>query len=113
MIQTPDGRLTVELSPDPAGVTAVVTGDIDLATSARLVEIVRNTIYPADDRRLTLDLSGVGFCDSVGIGALVDLRNACVTLGWHLRVVGLQPNVHRMIVDFTGLGEYLDVQDGR
>jgi anti-sigma B factor antagonist len=108
--QTPDSGFAVELRPDPAGVTAAVTGDIDLATAASLAQTVRNAIYRADDRLLTLDLAGVGFCDSVGISALVDIREACADLGWRLRLVGLQPNVRRMIVDFTGLGEYLDVQ---
>jgi len=58
---------------------------------------------------LTLDLTGVGFCDSSGISVLVKLRQLCDQRGWLLRTVNLQPAVRRIVVDFGGLGDYLNV----
>jgi anti-sigma B factor antagonist len=107
--QTP-GSLAVDLNSDADGVVAVVSGDLDMATSRSLTAAVRGAVDPSNARLLTLDLSGVGFCDSAGISALVEIRQSCIESGWRLRVVRLQPNVRRVIVDFTGLGEYLDVQ---
>jgi anti-anti-sigma regulatory factor len=124
--------LVVELRWDAAGATATVTGDLDMATAPSLTSAVRDALDGPPDRaedgteagaaaedgaadaaagrRLTLDLAGVAFCDSAGISALVEVRRACADEGWSLRLVGLQPGVRRVIVDFTGLGEYLDVQ---
>jgi anti-anti-sigma factor len=59
---------------------------------------------------LTIDMAAVGFCDSAGIGALVTLRHRCDERGWRLRLVNLQPALRRMLVEFSGLGEYLNVQ---
>jgi anti-anti-sigma factor len=102
--------LTVDLVPDPDGATVVVTGDLDLATARSLTTAALGAVDSSEDRLLTLDLSGVGFCDSAGINALVDIRQSVVDQGWRLRVIRLQPAVHRVLVDFTGLGEYLDVR---
>ena len=71
------------------------------------------TLSIPDDRsgsELTVDMTAVGFCDSAGIGALVTLRHRCDERGWRLRVVNLQPPLRRMLVEFSGLGEYLNVQ---
>jgi len=56
-----------------------------------------------------VDVAGVDFCDSAGISALIGLRQRCDEAGWLLRVVNPQPAVRRMLVDYTGLGEYLNV----
>jgi anti-anti-sigma factor len=58
---------------------------------------------------LTVDLSAFGFCDSACIGALVALRKQCEDEGWFMRTVHPQQAVRRILVDFTGLGEYLNV----
>lgn len=67
------GGLVVELSRDAAGVTATVTGELDLATARRLTDAVREAIAGdpggAGSPQLTLDLAGTVFCDSVGVSA--------------------------------------------
>jgi anti-anti-sigma factor len=105
------GALVVDLNPDPDGVTAAVIGDLDVATARDLVAATRGAFETAGSRLLTLDLAGVGFCDSAGISALLEVRRACIERGWRVRLVRLQANVRRVVVDFTGLGEYLDVSD--
>lgn len=109
----------VDLSRNPAGVTVTVAGDLDLATARSLTDAVRDALDEPIDAPLAgpgsaqltldLDLNGIAFCDSVGIGALVQARHACAERGWALRLVRLQPGVRR-VLEFAGLSEYLDVR---
>jgi len=81
-----------------------VSGDIDLATATTL----RSTLMAALDgpppapAMLQVDLAGVGFLDSTGIGALVGVRNHATTKACLVQLVGLQPPVRRVLA-VTGL----------
>jgi anti-anti-sigma factor len=81
-----------------------VSGDVDLATAAAL----RSTLMAALDGPpptpavLLIDMSGVGFLDSTGIGALVGVRNHAIGKGCQVLLVELQPAVRRILV-MTGL----------
>jgi len=108
MGQTAPGGVAVELIIHDAGVTAAVTGDLDLNTSPVLLDQVGG-VFEGEPSELTMDLTGVAFCDSAGISALIGLRQRGAERGWVLRVVNPQPAVRRMLVDFTGLGDYLNV----
>jgi anti-anti-sigma factor len=59
---------------------------------------------------LTVDMSGVGFCDSAGINGLVQLRKRCDDAQWRFQLVNLSGSLRRVICDLTGLGEFLGVQ---
>jgi anti-sigma B factor antagonist len=101
--------LTVRVDLDEAGVTVEVDGDLDLSTAHHLLERAIGFVDGAAPGTMTVNLSGVGFCDSAGISVLVLLRQRCEESGWRFQVVGTQDRVRRMLVDFTGLGEYLNV----
>jgi anti-sigma B factor antagonist len=81
-----------------------VAGDIDLATAPAL----RRTLIAALDAPpptpavLQVDLSGVGFLDSTGLGALIGVRNHAAGMNCRLQIVGLQPAVRRTFA-VTGL----------
>jgi anti-sigma B factor antagonist len=104
------GGIAVVVVADSTGATVTVAGDLDLRSTPHFMD---RTLPIPDDRsgsELTIDMTAVGFCDSAGIGALVTLRQRCDERGWRLRVVNLQPPLRRMLVEFSGLGEYLNVQ---
>jgi anti-sigma B factor antagonist len=101
--------LTVRVNQDEAGVTVEVDGDLDLSTARHLLERAIGFVDGAAPATMTVNLSGVGFCDSAGISVLVLLRQRCEESGWRFQVVGTQDRVRRMLVDFTGLGDYLNV----
>jgi anti-sigma B factor antagonist len=105
----PARATVVDVATDSGGVTLTVDGDLDLA-SARLVMDRATPVLPPGGGELTVDLAGVGFCDSSGITALIKLRQLCDQSGWQLRTVNLQEAVRRIVVDFGGLGDYLNVQ---
>ncbi|WP_300682942.1 STAS domain-containing protein [Nocardioides sp.] len=89
------------------GVRLVVTGDLDLATAPRLTEVARAAVSSPGDI-VTLDLSGVTFLDSTGLGALLDLRKKVVGAGGRVQVAAQSPAVAR-VLDLAGLTELFGV----
>ena len=66
--------------------------------------------HHGDEGVFIIDLAGVPFCDSTGINALVRIRMHCDSTGRLLTLTNLGPEVHRVLVELTGLGQYLNVQ---
>ena len=61
--------LTVETSEHGATTLLVLRGELDIATSPQLRDELVRVI--GDGRRIVVDLEGLGFIDSVGLGILV------------------------------------------
>src|SRR5829696_907056 len=100
--------LSVTVRADESGVVVYVDGELDMATTRILTD--RTDAITADPgATMTLDLAGVGFCDSVGITVLVRLRQRCDDHGWGFRIVNTQPAVRRTLVEYSGLGDYLNI----
>jgi anti-anti-sigma factor len=55
-------------------------------------------------QRLTIDLTHVGFVDSIGLGVLIHARNRCHDVGASLVVRGM-PDRTRAMVDASGLAD--------
>jgi anti-anti-sigma factor len=67
--------LTLTSDPDVDGRTVVVAaGSLDLATRDRFVAFGASALRSSPAQEFVLDLSGVTFLDSVGVGALVKLN---------------------------------------
>jgi len=94
----------------PDGVLIQMSGELDLSSAGSTDIVLSYLGLPA--QTLTLDLAGLGFCDSMGLQSLVRIRAAAVGAGWRFRVVNVQPHIRR-IFDITGLTEHLNVIDGR
>ncbi len=63
-----------------------VTGEMDLLTSPAVRQQVHDAV--ADGlRRVVLDLSGVRFCDSSGVGVLIGARRLMRSCAGRLRIV--------------------------
>lgn len=97
--------LNVQLQPlagDGAGWTvARVSGDIDIATAPRLREQLI-TLITEGQTRIVLDLGGVDFLDSTGLGVIVGVLKRARTMGGDLRLVCPNPPVRR-IFELTAL----------
>jgi anti-sigma B factor antagonist len=62
-----------------AGTTVInLAGELDVRTAGELRSAVTNALDEPDIRGLHIDLAGVTFCDSTGIGALVGARKAAL-----------------------------------
>ncbi len=89
------------------------SGDVDLHTAGQLRDAVVNAVGGGDDgdapRQVDVDLSGVPFLNSSGLGALLAGVKEANRLGIVFRVLNLQPPVRR-VVEMMGLTEVLDVR---
>jgi anti-sigma B factor antagonist len=97
----------VDVVETPDGPVVRARGDLDLSTADDL-ERAAFPLIKAPSATLTVDLSGVDFCDSAGINALVKLRKSCDASGWRLAVSNPQPHV-RHVLELSGLIAFLGV----
>jgi anti-sigma B factor antagonist len=97
-------------SPETADWTVVrVGGELDIATTPRLREQLVAAIAERG-ANVVLDLSGVAFLDSTGLGVLVGVLKRARTLGGDLRLAGAQPAVRR-VFEITALDRTLPIAD--
>ncbi|MFJ9523396.1 STAS domain-containing protein [Kitasatospora sp. NPDC101801] len=77
----PHYLLTLTVQAHPAGATVVrVTGELDLHTAARMRRST-DRLPLAPGGVLVLDLSGLTFCDSVGVAELLHVYRTAVAAG--------------------------------
>jgi anti-sigma B factor antagonist len=108
----PRPPVVVVADTDDMGVWITVTGEIDLHTANdfgdRVIGHVANVV---DGGTVALDLAGVPYCDSMGISALLGIRQACRQAGCRLILANLSPPV-QTVLTITGLNEWIEVPPG-
>lgn len=78
--------------PTPGAAVITVDGHVDLRSTGRLRAAV-DTAISEDADVVVLDLSGVSFMDSSGLGAVVGAMKACRQVERDLRVAGVSGRV--------------------
>lgn len=94
-------RAALRADPSHDEVLAV-DGDIDLATAHRLLEAAIPHITPAEGRPFSLDLSGVTFLDSTGVGSLLEIRTVALSVDRATEIVAMAAPVAR-VLELAGL----------
>jgi anti-sigma B factor antagonist len=104
--------LDMSLEADGNGWLLTVVGDVDLATADDLAGVGLRAVRAKDAARLIIDVRSVGFVDSVGLGALIEVRNAAEATGCEitLRNPGEQ---FAKLLSITGLEETFGATPGR
>ena len=90
-------------------VVVSLAGEIDMLTATRLSSVV-NEILAEPPNRIELDLAGVTFCDSQGLGTLVVLSRKAS----HAQSVLMLTNVGEFllrVLDITGLRSALMIRN--
>jgi anti-sigma B factor antagonist len=102
-----DSILHVDIKPDGSRPTLVISGEIDLVSSAQLRAAIDEAL---DDgaTSLELDLSHVSFMDSTGLGILANASDRTIEAGGSVRVRGASPTVIRLL-EVTRLDSVIDV----
>jgi anti-sigma B factor antagonist len=92
----------LEITSRSAGDWTVVEvhGDVDLATTPQLREALSSA--GADGSRLAVDLRGVPFMDSMGLGVLVGARRRAEETGSSLALICDEGPISRLL-DVSGL----------
>lgn len=92
-------EFTVEHEP---GYTVLVgTGRLNMVRAPKLREVVAEVVA-AGHHHLVLDMTGIEFVDSSGLGALVGCLKAARQAGGDLRIANAGPQV-RMVLELTGM----------
>jgi anti-sigma B factor antagonist len=78
---------------------AVITmdGALILGSSLRLADSQLQSLIAAGTKLLLLDLSGVPYCDSSGLGAMVHTAGLAKQQGGAMRICGLSDRVANML----------------
>lgn len=102
-------HLTIESSSDGGCPVIAVSGEVNLRTSpqlhAALVEIVDKK-----SERIVLDLSGVSYMDSSGVGTLVEIKRRVDRHKGRFVLAALQPRVYG-VFEITQLHKFFEIAD--
>ena len=86
----------------PGGTAVVVwSRDVDLRTVQAIRDEIDAALTPGLTR-LIIELTNVGFVDSLGLGVLIHARNQCLAIGATLVLRGM-PDRTRGLIDASGL----------
>ncbi|HEY8532598.1 MAG TPA: STAS domain-containing protein [Micromonospora sp.] len=108
-MERPELSISIHRTPDETVLSLV--GEIDMLTVDKLTSAVTKALTDAP-RRIVLDMSGVTFCDSQGLGTLVVLSRRAS----HAQSLLLLDNVSDFlmrVLDITGLRSALTIRTNR
>ena len=93
----------------PEGVTSVrVSGELDIESIGEFHAAIQRCLDGRNCRRVTVDMAGVTFCDSTGVGALLAAQANCVHNGVDFSIEFLDDRVRR-ILELAGLVSALNI----
>ena len=104
-----DLRLDYFLDGDDVAVVAVA-GEVDISTSGRLRESLLRVLTDEQGRCLVVNLAGVSFIDSTGIGVLVGVWHRVRATSSMLALAAPSRQVSA-VLQTTGLTKMLSVHD--
>jgi anti-anti-sigma factor len=97
--------LNADLDVNGALTVLRLVGDLDMAAASDVLAMTTAAVARPDLRTLVIDMSGVGFMDSVGIGTLVHTHALCAAHDAALQLHAVTPRV-RKVLDITGLADW-------
>jgi anti-sigma B factor antagonist len=100
--------LTIDVSRQGASTVVTLAGDIDMHTSPRLREALRN--LSGESGVVVVDLSAVKFLDSSGVGAFVGAAALFLEAGGSLRLASPPPRVQK-VFRISRLAEVIPIHD--
>ncbi len=104
---TSEASFEVVESPHPGVPILRVQGEIDVATSPELHELLSDLIADGPGV-IIVDLTDVSFIDSTGLGVLVGAVRVVRAGGGDLRLVVTQPHIIKLL-ELTGLDDVFSV----
>ena len=89
--------LEVLISESDGELTASLVGEVDHHTAAPVRTEIDKALFKHRPSRLTIDLSGVDFMDSSGLGLILGRAALCEEMGATLRLLHPGPRVSRVL----------------
>ena len=103
-------RLLFRYGLDDGVAVVRVTGEVDVATCGLLRDSLLRIVTGEDFRGLVVNLAGVRFMDSTGIGVLAGVWRRVAATTAHLALAAPAPQLQR-VLDTAGLTKVLPVYD--
>jgi anti-sigma B factor antagonist len=103
-------KLEISVYRESDETIVALVGEIDLQTAPRLSGAV-NDALAEDPLRVVLDMEGVTFCDSRGLGTLVVLSRAASRSRSVLVLANLGDFLKRLLA-VSGIGEHFVIREG-
>ncbi len=100
---------TFRTERDGDDATVIVKGEIDLAEAGELERLLTELVGTRPSR-VVVDLHGVDFMGSAGLGALVTAHNRIAEHGGSLRLRAPSPSVRR-VLQITTLDQVMPVDE--
>lgn len=101
--------MTVQVTDSGGWAIARVTGDLDVASAPRLREQLVGLVTGGQPN-LVLDLDGVDFLDSTGLGVIVGVLKRTRSHGGDLRLVCTRASIRR-VFEITALDRTMPLAD--
>ncbi|GGU94317.1 anti-sigma factor antagonist [Actinomadura cremea] len=105
----PNVELNVSTASQGGHAVVTATGELDLYTAPRLQAALAGLLRDHVDH-ITVDMSGVEFCDSTGMNVLLSAMKRLKEHGGSLELAAPRPAVKR-ILQVTGLDTVFTVTD--
>lgn len=107
-VDRPDLSVSVRRAPTETVVS--LAGEIDMSTVQRLAGAIDDILSGDPPSRVVLDMGGVTFCDSQGLGTLVVLSRKATMAQTYLVLINVGAFLIR-VLDITGLRGALMIQE--
>jgi anti-sigma B factor antagonist len=104
--------LTVYVADYRGWTVVAVGGEVDMAAAPQLRTRLMSVAAEFAGGAVAIDLGGVGFVDSAGLGVLIGALRRITEAGGRLALLDLQPAVQR-VFSITGLDAVFDVRESR
>ena len=89
--------LTVTLSAEKDNLRATLAGEVDHHNAKGAREAIDKALFKHRPKRLVLDLSGVGFMDSSGLGLILGRVALCEELGAEVQLESPSLRVRKVL----------------
>lgn len=100
-------NISIDVQEQELQTTITLAGEIDAYTAPKL----RETTFPYTEKQqanVVIDLSGVSYMDSTGLGVFVGLFKSLNANEGTLQLVGLSERLKRLF-DITGLADIMNI----
>jgi anti-sigma B factor antagonist len=104
-----DSQFRVEVRSEGRSALIVVGGELDLASGPALEDELARVLASRVEL-VVLDLRGLEFMDSTGLGILVEANRRAVDEGRRFGLIKGSPQVQRLL-DLTGVAERITLVD--
>ncbi len=101
-------NLDIQLQEGPQRNVVLLSGEVDVYTASKLKETL-NPLAEQENKELVVDLSGINYIDSTGLGIFIGALKATEKSNSTLKLIGLNERVKKLF-EITGLNEVIDIQ---